>query len=310
MIAVLSGGTGGAKLIEGIAAEIDPTDLTIICNTGDDCVLHGLHISPDIDTITYTLAGLIDDAKGWGIRGDTFTTLEQLGRLGADTWFKLGDMDLATHILRTRLLKEGRSLSQATDQIRRSLGVKAAILPMSDDRVETRVVMSAGEIPFQEYFVKRRWSPEVAAVRFEGGEQARPAPGVLEAIGEARAIVICPSNPITSIGPILAVPGIRAALKKTNARIVAISPIVGDTAVSGPAHKLMAAAGMEASALGVARAYADFLDLFILANEDEKLREGIEKLNARAMTTNIRMEVLAGKRRLARELLALIEKSC
>ena len=203
MLVVLTGGTGGAKLIEGLAAEIDAAALTIICNTADDCVFHGLHISPDIDTITYTLAGIIHPKKGWGIRNDTFATLEQLHRLGNDTWFNLGDRDLATHITRTRLLNEGLKLSQVTDRIRENLGLRARILPMSNDRVETRVVTAIGEVSFQEYFVKEGWSPEVVAVRLDGVEKSRPAPGVLEAIRQADATIVCPSNPITSIGPII-----------------------------------------------------------------------------------------------------------
>jgi len=308
MIVVLTGGTGGAKLIEGLAAEIDPAELTIICNTGDDCVFHGLHISPDIDTITYTLAGLIDDAKGWGIKGDTFTTLEQLGRLGADTWFKLGDKDLATHIWRTGLLSERVRLSQATDLIRRTLGIKAAILPMSDDRVETRLRAGDKEISFQEYFVKERWQPIVRKVFYAGAVKSKPAPGVVVAIRSASAIIICPSNPVTSIGPILAVPGIRDALKKTSATVVGVSPIIGAAAITGPAHKLMAAIDMEVSALGVARAYADYLDVFVIANEDESLKAGIEELNIRAVTADIRMNFPADKKRLAREVLALVKK--
>ena len=308
MIVVLTGGTGGAKLIDGLAAEIDPAELTIICNTGDDCVLHGLYISPDIDTITYTLAGLIDDAKGWGIKGDTFTTLEQLGRLGADTWFKLGDKDLATHIWRTGLLSERVRLSQATDLIRRTLGIKATILPMSDDRVETRLRAGDKELTFQEYFVKERWQPMVRKVYYAGAVKSKPAPGVLNALGSASAIIICPSNPVTSIGPILAVPGIRDALKKTSATVVGVSPIIGAAAITGPAHKLMAAIDMEVSALGVARAYADYLDVFVIANEDQNLKAGIEELNIRAVTADIRMNALADKKRLAREVLALVKK--
>jgi LPPG:FO 2-phospho-L-lactate transferase len=308
MIVVLTGGTGGAKLIEGLAAEIDPAELTIICNTGDDCVFHGLHISPDIDTVIYTLAGLIDDAKGWGIKGDTFTTLEQLGRLGADTWFKLGDKDLATHMTRTGLLSERVRLSQVTDHIRRTFGIKAAILPMSDERVETRLRTADKEISFQEYFVKERWQPIVRKVYYAGVMKSKPAPGVLVAIRSATGIVICPSNPVTSIGPILAVPGIRDALKETSARVVGVSPIIGASAITGPAHKLMSASRWEASALGVARAYADFLDVFVVANEDQSLKAGIEELNVRAVTAEIRMSSPADKKRLAREVLALAKK--
>ena len=308
MIVVLTGGTGGAKLIEGLATEIDPAVLTIICNTGDDCVLHGLHISPDIDTVTYTLAGLIDDAKGWGIKGDTFTTLEQLGRLGADTWFQLGDKDLATHLTRTRLLSEGPSLSQVTERLCKALGVKATILPMSDDRVETRIATPTGEISFQEYFVKRRWADEVSGVTYAGAEQSRPAPGVLEAIRAARAIIVCPSNPITSIGPILAVPGIRWALKETGATVVGVSPIIGKSAISGPAHKLMVAGSWEASAYGVAKCYADFLDSFLISKEDRNREASIKNLGVEAIAADIRMSSIADKRRLAREVLALVEK--
>ena len=307
MIVVLTGGTGGAKLIEGLAAEIDPAELTIICNTGDDCVLHGLHISPDIDTITYTLAGLIDDARGWGIKGDTFTTLEQLGRLGADTWFKLGDKDLATHIWRTGLLSERVRLSQATDLTRRTLGIKAAILPMSDDRVETRLRAGDKELTFQEYFVKERWQPMVRKVYYAGAVKSKPAPGVLNALGSASAIIICPSNPVTSIGPILAVPGIRDALKKTSAIVVGVSPIIGASAITGPAHKLMAVMGMGASATGVAKFYADFLDTFVIETEDATLKNQIEALGVNVMATSIRMRSLADKRCLAHEVLTLIE---
>lgn len=306
MIVILSGGTGGAKLIEGLAAEVDPAELTIICNTGDDCFFHGLHISPDIDTIIYTLAGMSDAQKGWGIKGDTFTVLEQLGRLGNDTWFALGDQDLATHITRTRLLNDGRRLSEVTDRLRMSLGVRAAILPMSDDRVETRVATPGGELSFQEYFVREHWQPDVTAVRYLGAERSRPAPSVLEAIHDGAAIVIAPSNPITSIGPILAVPGVRTALQETAAPVVGISPIVGNAAISGPAHKLMTACGWDATALGAARGYGDFLDYFFVATEDEGRKSEIAKMGIDAVAANIRMDDLAGKRRLARELLALV----
>jgi LPPG:FO 2-phospho-L-lactate transferase len=308
MIVALTGGTGGAKLIEGLAAEVDPGDLTIICNTGDDCVFHGLRISPDIDTISYTLAGIVDGTKGWGIRGDTFAVLGQLRRLGNDTWFHLGDKDLATHVTRTRLLSEGRRLSEITDRICRTLGVRSKILPMSDESVETRLQTPQGEISFQEFFVRERWAQEVTAIRFAGAESSQPAPGVLDAIRCAAAIIVCPSNPITSIGPILAVPGIRPALKETGAMVVGVSPVIANMAISGPAHKLMAAMDMEPSALGVARAYADFFDVFVIAHEDESLKAEIDELNVRAVTTDIRMRSLADKKRLAREVLALVKK--
>lgn len=308
MIVVLTGGTGGAKLVEGLAAIVDSVDLTIVCNTGDDCIFHGLHISPDIDTIIYTLAGLSDADKGWGIKGDTFATLEQLRRLGNDAWFNLGDKDLATHITRTRLLNEGRTLSEATCSIRRALGVQATILPMSDERVETFVKTPAGEISFQEFFVKEHWAPEVLGVRFAGVENSRPAPGVIEAIHAADAIVICPSNPITSIGPILTVPGIRNALKMADAPVIGVSPLIGNSAISGPAHKLMIACGLQASVLGVAESYGDFLDVLVIEAADRRRAGEIEQLNIQTVCTDIRMNSAADKARLAQQLLASIKK--
>ena len=308
MLVVLTGGTGGAKLIEGLAAEIDPAELAIICNTGDDAIFHGLYVSPDIDTITYTLAGLSDSEKGWGISDDTFTALEQLRRLGNDAWFNLGDKDLATHITRTKLLNEGLKLSEVTERIRRQLGVQSRILPMSDDRVETRVQTPQGEISFQEFFVKERWAREVTSVRFVGAEQAQPAPGVFDAIQSAEAIIVCPSNPITSIGPILAVPGIRSALKQVSAPVVGVSPIIGAAAISGPAHKLMIASGFAASAAGVAGCYADFLDTLLIADEDCAAVPAVEAFKVMPICTDIRMGDFAAKRRLAREVLALVKK--
>ena len=308
MLVVLTGGTGGAKLIEGLAAETDPAQLTIVCNTGDDCVFHGLHISPDIDTITYTLAGLSDGEKGWGIKGDSFTVLEQLRRLGNDAWFNLGDKDIATHITRTRLMAEGLTLSQVTARIRAALGVRAKILPMSDQRVETRVITPEGEISFQEFFVKERYSREVVAVHFCGAERSQPAPGVLEAIRQSTAVIIAPSNPITSIGPILAVAEIRKALQHSVVPVAAVSPIIGRTAISGPAHRLMAARGVEPSAYGVADGYRDLLKRFVIDTEDHHAKGRIEKLGIRVVESSIRLSSIADKRRLAREVLALVKK--
>ena len=306
MLVVLTGGTGGAKLIHGLSLEISPEELCIVCNTGDDFVLHGLHISPDLDTIAYTLGGVADTEKGWGIQGDTFAALEWLEKYGGESWFKLGDRDLATHITRSRLLREGLTLAQVTERIGKSLGVKAALLPMSNDPVETKIQTPAGEISFQEYFVKRRWSVEVSGVSYAGAEASCPAPGVLDAIRAARGVIVCPSNPVTSIGPILAVPGIREALRETKAAVLAISPIIAGRPVSGPADRLMAAAGMEISSFGVAKAYADFVDLFALAPEDKNWRTRIEALGVKTVEKTIRMNSLDDKRNLARELLALL----
>ena len=308
MLVVFTGGTGGAKLIEGLAAELDPSALTIICNTGDDAIFHGLYVAPDLDTITYTLAGLSDSEKGWGLRGDTFTALEQLRRLGNDAWFNLGDKDLATHITRNKLLNEGSKLSAVTDRLRQQLGVRSRIIPMSDQRVETRVLTPQGELSFQEFFVKERWARDVTSIRYLGAEQAQPAPGVLDAIHHAEAIVLCPSNPITSIGPILAVPGVRAALQQTDAPVVGVSPIIGSTAISGPAHKLMLASGFEASVVGVARCYKDFLDSLLIADADRVFAQAVKALKIEPQGTDIGMATAADKRRLAREVLALVKK--
>lgn len=306
MFVVLTGGTGGAKLIQGLSLEVNAEELVIVCNTADDFVLHGLHISPDLDTIIYSLAGLSDTTRGWGIKDDTFVVLEWLEKYGGESWFKLGDRDLALHITRSRLLRAGVTLSEVTDRIRKALGIKAAIIPMSDDRIETRVATPEGEISFQEYFVKRRWTDEVLGVSYAGVEQSQAAPGVLDAIWKAAAVIICPSNPVTSIGPILAVPGIKQALEETKAPVIAVSPIIQGAAVSGPAHRLMAAVGCEATAFGVAKAYADFLDRIMIAPEDRDLQERIEALGVKTVVSSIRMDSLADKRRIAREVLALV----
>jgi LPPG:FO 2-phospho-L-lactate transferase len=310
MIVVLTGGTGGAKLVQGLAAEIDPAELFIICNTADDAVFHGLHVSPDVDTIVYTLAGLKDDRRGWGLAGESFVVLEQLQRLGEETWFKLGDKDLATHILRTQLLRQGLTLSEVTQRIRTALGVKSEIVPMSNDRIESRIVTPAGEISFQEYFVHQHWAPEVKQVLLAGIHQSKPAPRVLEAIRDAAGIVICPSNPVTSIGPIVAVPGVRQALAESGRRAVAVSPIVAGAAISGPAHALMKVKGLEPSVTGVAKGYADFLDVLVIGSEDKQLQQDIKRIGVEPVSANIRMNSWTDKRRLAREVLAILESRC
>jgi LPPG:FO 2-phospho-L-lactate transferase len=308
MLVVLTGGTGGAKLIQGFSHEVDCAELVIICNTADDFVLHGLHISPDLDTVMYPLAGISDPVKGWGVQDDTFTVLHQLEKFSAETWFKLGDRDIATHIMRTQLLRAGFRLSDVMERLRNGLGIKARLLPMSDDAIETRIETVEGEISFQEYFVKQRWQPEVKNVFYAGVEKSRPAPGVLEAINDAAKIVICPSNPVTSIGPILAIPGVRKVLAETKAPVIGISPMIGDSAISGPAHKLMAAQGFEPSTLGAAKGYGEFLDQFVIDRADEKLRGKIESLGIKVVATSVLMKSLDDKRRFAREVLALFEK--
>jgi LPPG:FO 2-phospho-L-lactate transferase len=268
MMVVLTGGTGGAKFIDGLQQVIPQEELTIVVNTGDDLRWWGLYVSPDIDSIMYVLAGLLSSERGWGVKGDTFYCLKSMREMGQPTWFQLGDRDLAIHLLRSQLLAEGRSLTQATAEIATKLQVRARLLPMSDDPVETRVGTPSGELSFEEYFVQRWYQDPVNYVHFAGSEVSHPAPGVIEAILAARHVILAPSNPVTSIGPILAVPGIREALQQTPARVAAVSPIVGNAAVAGPAATLMAAQGMEVSISGVAQAYRDFLDVLIVDERD------------------------------------------
>ena len=305
-IVALAGGTGAAKLLRGLAPLVDPAELTIIGNTGDDTEIWGLHISPDLDTVCYTLAGLIDERKGWGLRDETFHALEQMPRLGEPAWFGLGDRDLATHLHRTRLLREGRSLTAVTADIVAALGVPARVLPMSDQAVRTRILGPEGWISFQEYFVREKAQTDVRAVAYAGAADSAPAPGVLTAIAEARAVIVCPSNPITSVGPILAVPGIAAALAATRATVLAVSPIIGGDAVSGPAGRLMAMAGLPVSAAGVARAYAAWLDILVADERDRALAPEIEAAGPRAAMTDTLMTGRAAETALARHLLSLL----
>jgi LPPG:FO 2-phospho-L-lactate transferase len=268
MITVLTGGTGGAKFVEGLAQIVPHDELTCIVNTSDDLIWWGLYVSPDVDSITYVLSGLLSSDRGWGVADDTFQCRGAMGRLGSPTWFSVGDRDLATHLTRTQLMQTGQTHSQVTAEISRRLGIAARILPMCDERVETRVMTPVGELGFQDYFVRRWYQDPVDAVRFAGVDVAKPAPGVLEAIQNADQILLAPSNPVTSIGPILAVPGIRDALRKAKAPIAAVSPIVGGAAVSGPAGILMQAVGLPVSIEGIAQAYCDFLDLLIADEAD------------------------------------------
>ena len=300
-LVALAGGTGAAKLLRGLARLVDLRDLSIVINTGDDAEIWGLHVSPDLDTVAYALVGLIDEAKGWGVRDETFHALEHMARLGEPTWFNLGDRDLATHLHRTRLLREGRSLSEATRSIASSLGVTASLIPMSDQPVRTRLLGPEGWLDFQEYFVREKGQVDVREVRYSGAEAAVPAPGVIEAVRDARGVIVCPSNPITSIGPILAVPGLAEALAGTAATTVAISPIVGGDAVSGPAGRLMAVTGLPVSAAGVARAYEGWLDVLVLDERDrsqvpEVLQLGVSPVTAQTIMASREDEVRLARR--------------
>jgi LPPG:FO 2-phospho-L-lactate transferase len=309
MICVLTGGTGGAKFVDGLRQVMPAEDITIVVNTGDDLLWWGLYVSPDIDSITYVLSGMLSRERGWGVKGDTFLCLQAMGQLGEPTWFHTGDRDLAVHLLRSRLLAEGKTLSEATAVISGKLGVKARILPMSNSRVETRVDTPAGELSFEEYFVQRWYQDPVNSVRFAGASDAEPAPGVIDAISSADAVLIAPSNPVTSIGPILAVPGICEALLSARGKIAAVSPIVGNAPVAGPAGILMAAQGLPCTIAGIAKAYEDFLDILICDTRDARAADALRRAGLRVQCTQTIMRSAEDKAALAREALALVAEN-
>ncbi|MGA7193943.1 MAG: 2-phospho-L-lactate transferase [Anaerolineales bacterium] len=303
-IVALAGGVGGAKLAHGLAQILPREDLTIIVNTGDDFEHLGLYISPDLDTVCYTLAGLANPETGWGRIDETFNAIANIERLGGQIWFRLGDQDLGTHIERTRRMKAGQSLSQITRDFCKAWGIHQAVIPMSDNPVKTIVNTDQGELAFQEYFVHRRCEPRVKGFRFDGIESAKPAPGIVKAIKEADAIVICPSNPWVSISPILAVAGIGSALEAKN--IVAVSPIIGGQAVKGPAAKMYRELGIEPSALAVAKHYQNIISGFVFDEVDVKLETEIQGLNMRTLITKTLMENSDKRRRLAEDVLNFI----
>jgi LPPG:FO 2-phospho-L-lactate transferase len=276
VITALAGGVGAARFLRGLVEVMPPREVTAIVNTADDTVLHGLHISPDLDTVTYTLADAVNPETGWGRAGESWRVMEELGQRGGDAWFRLGDLDLATHLHRTGRLQRGASLSEVTVDIVASFGVQTRILPMSDDPVATKLVVDGeGEIDFQDYFVARRHSVPISSVRFAGADTARPAAGVIDAIAEAEQVVICPSNPIVSIGPILAVPGIREAIAAVRERTVAISPIVAGAALKGPADRMLVELGHEPSVVGVARLYAPLAQTLVVDDADAALADAV-----------------------------------
>ena len=303
MIAALAGGVGAARFLAGLSRIVREEDLSVIVNTGDDIELFGLHVSPDVDIVAYTLAGIVDEAKGWGVMGDTFQCLEMLKVYGFDAWFGLGDRDLATHLYRTESLKKGYTLTQITREISSVLGLKTKILPMTNDMFETRVRTSEGSIHFEEYFVRRQAKDEVLGIEFVGATTAKPAPGVLDAILDAEIVVVCPSNPIVSISTILAVDGVRDALKRTNARVIGISPIVAGMPIKGPADKMLRCLGFEVSAYGVAKLYSDFLDTFVIDTKDTESKSRIENLGVNVKVTNTVMKSLEDKVALAKVVL-------
>ena len=293
MLVSLAGGVGAAKFLAGLVRTVPPEELVVVGNTGDDDEFHGLSVCPDLDSVTYTLAGASNQELGWGLEGETFACLDALDRYGEDTWFRLGDRDLATHLFRTRRLRAGASLSAVTADIVSAWGLTLRLLPMSDDPVRTRITVddgdSARELRMQEWFVRERAQPPVVSVRYEGADRASPAPGVIEAIGAAEAIVLCPSNPVISIGPILAVPGILESLVARRERVVAISPIVGGAPVRGPADRLMAPLGIDISCVGIARAYAPFCSTLVIDAVDEARAAEVEQAGVHAVVADTMM---------------------
>jgi LPPG:FO 2-phospho-L-lactate transferase len=292
VIVTLCGGVGAARFLAGLVQVTDPSEITAIINTGDDLVLHGLSISPDLDTVSYTLAGLNNTETGWGVTGETWRTMERLGVLGGESWFALGDLDLATHLFRSQLLSRGLTLSEATDELRRAMGIGVRLLPMSNDPVATKVTsrQTGQELDFQEYFVRHHHAPRLSAIRFAGAMEATPGPDVLSSIASAERIVIAPSNPLVSLGPILAVPGIAEALIARRRHSVAISPIVAGAALKGPAADMLEDLGHEVSVLGVARLYAPYVATFIIDTQDAHHKASIEALGMACTVTNTVME--------------------
>jgi LPPG:FO 2-phospho-L-lactate transferase len=304
VITALAGGVGAARFLRGLVEVCDPDDVTVVVNTGDDVVLHGLHVSPDIDTVVYTLAGAVNPETGWGLAGETWTVMEALERYGGLTWFRLGDRDLATHLYRTQRLSEGARLSEITNEIASSRGLGLRVLPMTDDRVETRLdVEGEGEIAFQDYFVRRRHAVTVKAVRYAGAPSARPAPGVLDAVAGASRVIVCPSNPILSIAPILALPGIEKAIAARRDDVVAVSPIVAGAALKGPADRLMAELGVESTVVGVARLYAPFTGTLVIDEADADLAADVEAEGVRCLVTPTVMHGVPEATALARAVL-------
>jgi len=302
-VCALAGGVGGAKLAAGLQDVLPAGDLKVVVNTADDFDLWGLHICPDLDTVMYTLAGISNPETGWGLASESFDALSMLDSYGEETWFKLGDRDLATHILRTFRLRSGEALTGITTALSGALDVKSVVLPMSDDPVSTVLETPEGRLEFQEYFVRRGQKDEVLGVELRGIEDARPTEDVLAAISGADAIVLCPSNPVVSIGPILAVPGIREALISSSAPKVAVSPIVGGRALKGPADRMLASLGHEVSATGVARMYAGLVDGMVVDCIDEDEQSGIEAIGMRALVTESVMRDAEDRARLASETL-------
>jgi LPPG:FO 2-phospho-L-lactate transferase len=313
MFVALAGGVGAARFLRGLVRVVAPPAVCAVVNTADDDTFHGLRVSPDLDSVTYTLAGASNDAQGWGLEGETFATLDALARYDVPTWFRLGDRDIATHLFRTQRLAAGAPLSDVTAEITRAWGIEAHLLPMTDDRVATRITVRDSdaddglrELAMQEWFVRERCEPPVVSVRFDGADRATPAPGVLEALRTAETIEICPTNPIISIGPILAVPGVRDLLRARRDRVVAVSPIVGGAPVKGPADRLMGPLGLEVSCVGVASAYREIASSLVIDAVDRERAADVEALGVRAVVTDTIMRSPEVTASLARDTLAAV----
>ena len=305
-VLAIAGGVGGAKLALGLSRVLDKSELSIIVNTADDETFHGLHVSPDLDTVMYTLAGLSNIEQGWGLEGETFRFLESLERLGGDVWFRIGDSDLATHIRRKELLQNGYTLTEATKYLCKKLNIDTNIIPMSNDQIKTVAVTEEGELPFQDYFVRRRCEPKISAIRFEGSETATPSPDFELALKNSGSIVLCPSNPLVSIGPVLAIPGVREKVRNFKGPRIAISPIVGGKAIKGPAAKMMTELGEEPSCVSVAQGYIGLIDALLIDHMDDQQSKKITDLGIKPIVTNTIMETSEDKVRLANEVSNLL----
>jgi len=301
LITILAGGSGSVKIVRGFASQ--RTDINVVTNVGDNYWLYGMYICPDIDTITYGLADLLDHDKGWGIKKDTFGFLRQMEIFGEETWFRIGDRDTATHLTRTNMLKNGKSLSDITKWMCEKFSIEIKIMPVTDNTIETRIITDKGDMHLQEFWVKHRGLDEVKGIEYQGAEKVRPNPDAMNAIHDSSLIVIAPGNPLTSIGPMLAIKGIRKELAKKKNKVVAISPIIGNSAISGPTGKYMEAAGIEVSALGVAKMYADVCSNIIIDTKDRMQTKQIESLNINVHDTKIRMTTKQSEDALAASIL-------
>ncbi len=308
-ITVIAGGVGAAKFLRGLIEVVDPADITAVVNVADDFRLHGLAISPDIDTVTYTVSDQVNRETGWGRVGESWRVMEELERYGGQTWFSLGDLDLALHLYRTQRLSEGATLSEVTGEVTQAWDIGLRIIPVSDQPVATRLVVAEGEIDFQDYFVARRHDVAISDVRFVGADEARPAPGVLEAIESADTVVIAPSNPIVSIGPVVAIPGVQAALEARRDRCVAISPIVGGAALKGPADRMLTELGHEATAAGVAVLYAPIASTFVIDDVDADLAPAVETAGMRCVVADTIMATRERAAGVARSTLAALDSA-